>query len=165
MRQRPFQPSFELAAERPPRAVSADLRSRIDPRGPLRGRAAGDHLMLTVGERDRHLWSPWLHLELRPHREGEQRTYLRGFFTPAPGLWTAFAFAYLACGTIAFFASMWGVVQWRLDQSPWALAVGGAALAVILGLWLTSRIGRRLAAEQMRRLRDEVEAACLATPG
>ncbi len=131
---------------------------------PFVGRSVSDHLMLTVPEEVRHFWSPCLHLEIVPHRsEAESpapaRSYVRGFFTPHPSLWSWFVMAYLASGTLFFFAGIWGLTQLQLGRSPWAFWLCGGFALGAAALWLVSRAGRAAAAAQMNALHESVERA------
>lgn len=162
MRTRPFRPGFDHTVEAPPSAVRDAVARLLVDGGPCEGEALKEHLMLTVPKRTRHLWSPHLHLEIVAHRSEAQkpvpeRTYVRGFFTPHPNLWTAFMLTYLALATIAVFASMWGFVEWLLDEPPLALWVGFGALLPAGAMYLVSRAGRRLAADQMHVLHAVIE--------
>lgn len=162
MRTRPFRPGFDHTVEAPPEKVQAAVVRLLDEGGPCVGEALASHLMLTVPHAERHLWSPHLHLEIAAHRDeaskpSPTRAYVRGFFTPHPSLWTAFMFTYLALATIAVFASMWGFVEWLLDEPPLALWIGATALVLAGLLYLFSRAGRSLAKEQMHALHAAIE--------
>ncbi|MEZ5979342.1 MAG: hypothetical protein R3F34_14140 [Planctomycetota bacterium] len=168
MRQRPFRPGFDHTVDAPPREVGGAVARLVDAGAPFTGRALDGHVMLTVLPGERHLWSPYLHLKFEPHRSEEsapepRRTYVRGFFTPHPSLWSAFVFTYLALGTILAFASIWAFVEFTLDEEPVAAWVCGAAVLAALALHLFSRAGRTLAAEQMDRIHAEVERALAGT--
>lgn len=164
MRARPFRPGFDHTVDAPPAAVCGVVEGRLGASGPFVGQALSDHLMLTVQEDVRHFWSPYLHLHVEAHRSEEgrdapSRSYVRGFFTPHPSLWSAFMLAYLACASLAFFAGIWGLTQIQLGQRPFALALVAAFAGAALVLWALSRVGRRLAAEQMEALHAAVEQA------
>ena len=163
MRQRPFKPGFDHTVEASPESVSREIEACIASGGPCIGQSVQSHLMLTVAEDERHMWSPFLHLEVVPHRseadsDAPRRAYVRGFFTPRPSLWSAFLFSYLACATLSFFAAVWGASQWMIGESPSALWLSGLFALGGIGLWIVSSIGQRLAAVQMRELQATVEA-------
>ncbi|QDU84662.1 hypothetical protein Pla163_17740 [Planctomycetes bacterium Pla163] len=164
MRQRLFRPGFDLAVEAAPARVEAELAAHLRSDAPLIGTALGGHLMLTVPADERHFWSPYLHLSIEAHRTEVDspepaRSYVRGFFTPHPSLWTAFMLTYLALGTVLAFACMWALVQVVLDEAPWALGAVGVALLAAAVLFAIGRVGLGLATAQMSALRAEVEVA------
>jgi hypothetical protein len=167
MRQRAFRPGFDHTVEAPLGDVSRDLTTlTVGADAALCGNCLDRHFQLTVPGAERHFWSPWLHLELEVHRSEvdvdpalARRTYVRGYFTPAPALWTGFMLAHSALWLLVFFAGMWGLVQWwYLDQRPVAAWVAGVCLLFSLGLYLAARSGQRLARQQMQDLHGLVEA-------
>jgi hypothetical protein len=164
MRQRLLRPGFDLSVEAAPERVESELAEHLRSDSPLIGTALDGHLMLTVPAHVRHFWSPYLHLSIEPHRTELEsptpaRSYVRGFFTPHPSLWTAFMLTYLALGTVLAFACMWAVVQVVLDDAPWALGAAGVAVVVPGVLFAIGRAGMGLAAAQMSELRAEVDVA------
>ncbi len=161
MRPRPYRPGFDLAVDQRPTELLRALATLIEPGAGFIGRRVEGHLMLSVPEAQRHFWSPWLHLEVVAHRDqadacDPQRAYLRGFFTPHPNLWSSFLFAYLAFGTLTFFACIWALAQLQLDRAPSAALFALLFAFAALALHLTSVVGRRLAGDQMDRLEQAV---------
>jgi hypothetical protein len=61
------------------------------------------------------------------------------------------SYGFLACA--GGFAALLSLSQLAAGQSPWGLWVTGAALLLSLGPYMASRIGQRLAADQMELLR------------
>lgn len=140
-------------------------------------RRAGSHLMLTVKREHRHFWSPHAHVEVLAEAErdpqplpppvaladavlhaddapAELPTLVRVRYSPSPSIWTGFMLAYLALATIASFAAIFAGVQLTLSQNPWAFWFIPAAAAVALAMWLSSKVGQNLAAEQIDHLRQ-----------
>jgi hypothetical protein len=172
MRPRAFRPGFDHTVEAPPGEVACAVTDLVTGSAPaLYGNCLERHFQLTVPADQRHFWSPWLHLELEAHRSEAaldpglaRRTYVRGYFTPAPALWTGFLLAHSALWILVFFAGLWGLVQWwYLDQAPWALWIVGLCLLGSLGLLLMARSGQRLAKQQMQDLHGLVSAALQAS--
>ncbi len=162
-----FRPGFDRTVD-----FSADEVSRRIQRlvgagaGELAGNCLATHFQLTVQEGERHFWSPWLHLEIEARsrealddRGSTERAWVRGYFTPAPSLWTGFMLLGIALVSLAFFSGTWGLVQIYLGQSPLALL---GTLVCALGLLLLvgmSRAGQRLAEQQMDQLQKRVHSA------
>lgn len=146
-------PVFTFPAE----GLSEDVRRRLHALvrgGAFTGSVAGNHMMLTVQEKDRHFWSPWLHLEVSEDGESVE---VRGRFTPHPSLWTGFAFCYFSLIVMAGFAVVWGLSQWMIEERPTALWVA-LGCAVLVGLlWWSAQVGQRLARAQMEALRCAVQ--------
>ena len=118
-------------------------------------RSVGQHLVLTHTAHLRHLWSPWLHVEVEAIGSGSR---VIAKFSAHPNLWTSFAFGYFTLGTTALFAACFALAQTMLSQSPWAWWVAGVAAALMLAMFLIAKLGQRLAEDQMRDLSERLGA-------
>lgn len=121
------------------------------PDSPAQGRVLNDHVELTTCAQAYHVWSPRLQLHVIRTEEGEEM--LSGQFSPHPNVWTGFMALYGTLALGVLFALAFGVSQWSLDMTPWAL--WGALIAVVLmGLtYGAAFIGQGLGAEEMYTLR------------
>lgn len=117
--------------------------------------SVGQHLVLTHTAHLRHIWSPWLHVEVEALGSGSR---VVAKFSPHPNLWTSFAFGYFTLGTTALFAACFALAQTMLSQSPWAWWVAGVAAALMLAMFLIAKLGQRLAEDQMRELSERLGA-------
>ena len=104
------------------------------------------HAELRVRRDERHFWSPCLSIQLEGEGSGSD---LHGQIGPHPSLWVFFAFVYITSMSAACFGLIFGLVQWSLDMSPWALWVVPAAVLVCAVLLAVSRTGQKLADAQM----------------
>lgn len=157
---RPLRPTFVLHVPFSADEASERLQGLLREENPkVRGQAVQHHMMLTLQDRERRFWSPWLSLEIRKE-VGVDDTRVYGRFSPEPGLWMGFMMTYFALGVIACFASVWGASQWVLEASPTALWALPIVAVLALALWLATRTGQGLAAEEMGELRRVVET-CL----
>lgn len=153
-----MRPRFELPlAAGGPRTLEA-LRELLREDGcPCQGIVTSRHAELNVCERDRHFWSPQLSLEVVTDEDDTE--LLRGRFGPHPHVWGMFMVIYgvLALGGVA--GLMYGISQWMLDRTPWALLAVPAAGALGLFVYGATFIGQGLGAEQMYVLRKLVDDA------
>lgn len=161
MRPRIFRPGFDLDVDRSPGELYRQLEALIAADARFTGRCVEGHVMLTVPEAERHFWSPYLHVQIVAHRDeldepAPKRSYLRGFFTPHPSLWSSFVFGYLALSVLVFFSGIWGLVQITLGAAPTAGYVSLACALVMGALHLASAFGRRRATDQMGVLERSV---------
>ena len=111
-----------------------------------------NHAELFVCDEQAHFWSPWLSVSVEETESGG--SLLRGRFGPRPHVWTGFMFGYFSFGTATVFGGIWGLSQWSLGMSPsllWSVPAGLAACAFI---YVSSLVGQRLGAGQMRELRE-----------
>ena len=115
---------------------------------PVVGMVSGrlHHAELRVRREERHFWSPCLGLQLEARGTGSD---LHGQIGPHPSLWVFFAFVYITSMSAACFGLIFGLVQWSLDMSPWALWVVPVAIVICGVLLGVSRAGQKLADAQM----------------
>ena len=161
-------PSFErelpLASTQAIARLSAQLaagsqtlrRTRVPGGGRETTARDQDHLVLTVPATQQRFWSPWLTIELTPRGDG---THLFARFSPHPSVWTGFWFGYLALGLVLLFALVFTAALAMTGGSLWSLWIAGGATLAMAAMWWASRIGQRLAQEQMATLRAELERA------
>lgn len=152
-----MRPRFESVAPCPPEAAPQRLSAALArPGAPCRGRVFGTHAVLDVLHEEEHVWSPFLSLDLDWHPEG---TRVRGLFGPKPSVWSLFVAAYAICLFAAIFGFGFGLVQWSLGQTPWALAVlplAGLGAIVTYGF---ARLGQTRGRGQMDALRAFLDRA------
>lgn len=121
------------------------------------------HAVLFMRANERHFWSPYLYLEAQlPDAEDEDapaapRLHLR--FAPHPNVWTLFMAIYGVLGMVGTLGLMYGLSQWWLGWTPWALAAAPAAVALIGFVYGAAFIGQGLGSAQMYELRALVDRA------
>lgn len=143
----PVAPDVMLAA------LEAEL-ARTDAR--CIGYVLRDGADLRVGKAEAHLWSPTLNVKVRDDEDGRR---VMGRFAPHPNVWTTFMAIYGVLVMGGIFGSMYGIAQWMLGRSPWALMAAPVAAALFGFVYGAAFIGQGLGAEQMYVLRAVVDAA------
>lgn len=152
-------PTFDIPLERPRDEVITQLSDWVlHATCPFEGRMLAHHLTLTVCERDRHFWSPWLTLDVREQPD-EDGCHVHGRFNPHPSIWSAVIFSGLALMTISFVAACWGMAQLLMDRSPMAWLIIPACFCLAGALYWISHIGQAIADEQMDRIRAGIDEA------
>ncbi|TNE87730.1 MAG: hypothetical protein EP330_17365 [Deltaproteobacteria bacterium] len=111
------------------------------------GRAEASFLL---SEKHRHVFSPYLSLEVRPEGEGSR---LKGRFGPEPHLWTLFVAIYASFCVMLLAGSVYGSVQVALGLGHEGLYVCAAALAGLAGSCSVDLVGRARGASQMAHIR------------
>jgi hypothetical protein len=152
-----LRPTFEFVVPLSPEDAAARLDGLY--RDGFVGESVRTHLLVTTPRRERHFWSPWLHLDLRPVEGDAGATDVFGRFSPAPSIWTGFMLTYIALATVAFFSAVWAGAQLAIGARP--TMVWGVAGPVVIGgvmAW-SARAGQRLARAQMNQLHDAVRRA------
>jgi len=115
------------------------------------GNIIKNHVILSVPKSNEHYWSPQLNLELEDNEGG---TLIRGLFGPKPGVWTMFVFFYSAIGFLTMMGLIFGLSQMMLKMHAYGLWSVPVGLILLLGLFISSKIGQRLGYEQMTDLRQ-----------
>ncbi|MEZ4287684.1 MAG: hypothetical protein R3A47_05975 [Polyangiales bacterium] len=115
-------------------------------------------IIVSVAEKHRTPWSPYLHL--RFDSDGVGNTVVRGRFSPHPNVWTAFMMIYGVLTMLGMFGEIYGLAQWSLGKPTWALASMPIAISLIAFVYGASLIGQGLTNEQMFQMRSTVERAC-----
>ncbi len=159
-----MRPRFAAELQCDPETVVAALSEHLGQADPaLEGQFTPEHCVLRIPEGRRYFWSPELDVTFEPldpvADHAPQGVRVRCLFTPRPEIWTGFAFLYSVLGVAGVAATMYGLAQLALDQSPWALAGAPAALALIAFVYGATFIGQGLAATQMYELRTYLDAA------
>ena len=172
MAQPRMRPRFAVEVDCGIEDVMAALRERAEGNAQgVRVKCSRRHGVLDFPKQRRHFWSPQLGLTVEAVRESEGRTRVVGHFSPHPHIWQAFLFIYGTLFAVGFFATMFGVAEWAMGRTPWALlgpVVAGALAAFVYG---ATFIGQGLGAEEMYLLRayldgcvEEAQACYRARP-
>ena len=146
-----MRPRFEMTVpESPSQALQRlhDVLERAD--GPCTGSILGRHVRLRIREDKRTFWTPQLEVEIEPRDEG---ALVRGLFGPHPDIWTFFIATYAVMTFCGITGLLFGLVQWSLDWSPWALWSVPIAALMIGSVYVVALIGQRLGHDQMVPLR------------
>ena len=151
----PMRPTFKINFPVNP-DTAIDLLSQLlsDDDFPITGRIAGSHMMLVIPPDRRHFWSPWLHLEVEQISDDNSvsQSTVRGRFSPNPSVWTGFMLTYIALASMIFFAIMFGIAQWMMNNPLSSLKLI-PVFGIIAGvMYCSSLIGQRIAQEQMHEL-------------
>jgi len=155
-------PTFVVRAAGTPDAVAGRLGDWIDSDDcPFVGGRQGLHLQVAIAPARRHRWSPWLTIEVRA--SGDDAAEVFGRFNPSPSIWTGYMLASLALVTVIVSAGVWGLVQLMMEQWPTAMLAVPVCVGVMAVMWGVSAAGQRLAAAEMGRMREEIEAVVSAT--
>lgn len=145
MRPRPL---YEADARLPPDEVLARVRRALaGVPCPCVGIVGRDSFQLHVCDAERHLWSPWISIEVRGTGTG---AYLRGYFGPHPSLWGIFTGLYAVQVFVFVAGLMHGWISWTLQMPATGLWVAGATLISLAGSCAANIAGEWAGAPQMR---------------
>ncbi|NQU49126.1 MAG: hypothetical protein HQ519_10805 [Planctomycetes bacterium] len=153
-----LRPRFQLDVALPPHEVIQRLSDLIqNPSSPCTGMVADlqGHIDLQIAKEERHTWSPSMSINVEAKDAG---SYLRVLIGPNPGIWTAVAFSYLGLITGIMFLVILGSVQLFLNKDAWAFQIVAAFTVLLIGVWIASRVGSRLATPQIVQLRGLLDS-------
>ena len=146
-----MRPRFEMVVPEPPAQTLQrlhDVLRRAD--GPCTGSILGRHVRLRIREEHRHFWTPQLDVEVEAREDG---SLVRGLFGPHPDIWTFFIATYAVMTFCGITGLIFGLVQWSLGWTPWALWSVPIAVLMIGSVYGVALIGQRLGHDQMVQLR------------
>ena len=148
---RGMRPRFEMTVPDTPAHTLQRLHDILEkPDGAVTGSILGRHVRLRIPEDQRTFWTPQLDVEVEPHDDG---ALVRGLFGPHPDIWTFFIATYAVMTFCGITGVLFGLVQWSLGWSAWALWSAPVAALMIGSVYGVALIGQRLGQDQMRQLR------------
>ncbi|MCR9285751.1 MAG: dolichyl-diphosphooligosaccharide--protein glycosyltransferase subunit STT3 [Bacteroidetes bacterium] len=120
------------------------------------GYISDHHIFLKIPEKNRHYWSPELHLEVE---EKKEKTLIRALFGPRPSVWFMYIFFYCLLGFISMVILIMGFSQLNLGLSARILWVMPIIIILFLLAFSTAKAGQKLGHDEMHLLYDFVEDA------
>lgn len=146
-----------------PVGVLQRIAELLPDHGVCSGTVFRKHAVLFIRQRARHFWSPYLYLEAQlPDEEDEdapEAPRLHARFAPHPHVWTLFMAIYGVLGMAGMLGLMYGLSQWWLGWTPWAIAAAPASVALIGFVYGAAFIGQGLGGAQMYELRALLDRA------
>lgn len=147
-----MRPRFERVIPKTPAQTLQQLHETLEqPDGAVTGSILGRHVRLRIPEDRRTFWTPQLDIEVEPHGDG---ALVRGLFGPHPDIWTFFIATYAVMTFCGITGLLFGLVQWSLGWSPWALWSVPIVALMIGSVYAVALVGQRLGYDQMVQLRD-----------
>lgn len=161
MRPRPL---YEAEAMLPPVDVLTRVRAALEAGGcPCEGHVGRRHLNLHIRADQRHLWSPFICVEVSARDGGST---LRGYFGPHPHLWGIYTAVYATQVFLFIAGAVYGGVCWSLGEPLTGLWVAALMLATLALSCATNIAGEWAGAPQMELTRAFLaETLDLARPG
>lgn len=106
-------------------------------------------------------WAPQLQIRVEETEESNQRIIIRGLFGPRPSIWTLFMFSYGLGGAILLTTGLYGWIEWALGIGTFWVWTNLLGLILLIGPYLTAKLGQRIAVGHMRVLRTFIERVLL----
>ncbi|MCO4762220.1 MAG: pyridoxamine 5'-phosphate oxidase family protein [Myxococcales bacterium] len=152
-----LRPTFEFSVNMSAAEVQESLQRALESQtADVEGFVRTGRAQINIPRAEATFWSPELAITIE---DDGRRAKLHGRVGPHPQVWTLLMLLHLATAIIGGFGVFWGLSQWMVDQTPWAmLSIPGAL--IIHGLLLGAAfVGQGLGVEHVFRLRDFVDEA------
>ena len=146
-----IRPRFRLITPYDIREAQEHIIEAVKKDDTVDGRKAHDMFFLTIPKQRQHYWSPELRISFEKNEAGEG-TFMRCVVGPRQSVWLLFVFIYGFLGVISLFGGMYGLAQWNLGKPSIWLWCFPAAFLVILGVYITAKMGQRTGRDQMLHL-------------
>ena len=151
-----LRPKFDLDFPVPAAEAMERIRQGLDtPELRHRTMSAGRHAEFHVDASERKVWSPRLTVQVEDAPGGSS---LRGRFAPRADVWTGFMFVYFLVVFLIVFGATLGYVEQVSDETPWGYWAVPVGLLILTGIHVASYVGQRLARDQMRELRGQLDS-------
>ena len=109
---------------------------------------------IAIDGKENHFYSPQLVLRCRDDGDG---TRIEARFGPDPYVWAFYVLGAGGLTVFTFFATMFGIGQWMIGQTPYALLVAPGAATLAGLVYGASFVGQGMSQDQMYFLRHAVE--------
>ncbi len=154
-----FRPRFQQLAELTPKAVEEKILEQTQLSGcDYEVKCFPGFLCIRIPEKERHFWSPRLHLDLEATDDGT-KTQIRGIYGPNANVWGLFLCGYMILGVLAFIVGTFAFTQWAIGTYPWAFWPLGLILFAALTLYVMAQLGQKLGAQQTYQIHQIYESA------
>lgn len=108
------------------------------------------HIVLKIPQEKQHFWSPQMTVSFEELENGLTR--VRGLCGPRPSIWMMFIFFYFLLSFVGMMIMIMGFSQMSLGISYGILWLLPAIAFLLLMVYLTAKMGQRLARNEMETL-------------
>lgn len=151
-------PRYKLETDLSPKEVEQYFLDYVRTHKNIFGKVNHEVITIWANTDDHNYWKPFVSIRIEKANEKEDRlhTVINSLVGPSAAVWTFFMFLYFIFGILFMvFISLWYVeIQIKTDNYPWALPAAILCLVLVLGTWLATQIGKRLAKKDMEILHN-----------
>lgn len=102
-------------------------------------------------------WAPQLQIRVEQNDEKAGTIWVRGLFGPRPSIWTLFMFSYGLGGAIILTTGLYGWIELALGIGNFWVWTNLVGLLLMVGPYVSAKIGQRIAKSHMSVLRIFIE--------
>lgn len=109
-----------------------------------------------IQDQDKY-WAPQLELRIEKNPDNPSQIEIRGIFGPRNSVWTLFMFSYGLGGAILLTTGLYGWIELALDIGNFWVWTNLIGLILIIGPYVSSFVGKRIARNHVDLLRAFIE--------
>lgn len=151
-------PRFKVATRMLPEEFSRKMKLHLNNHKKVLGGYVNEEVSIIYLKRNMEkFWAPQLQVRVEQHERKPGKIYIRGLFGPRTSVWTLFMFSYGLGGAILLTTGLYGWIELLLGIGStwvWTNLIG---LVLIIGPYISARIGQRIAKSHMNVLRTFIE--------
>ena len=149
-----FRPRFRIESDFTCEEIENMINSKLQTANPdgFGSTFTPGHFILRIHPSKKHFWSPQMDISIR-NEDDDEHTVIRCLLAPAPTVWTMFMFLYALTGFGALVGFMIASSQYSLNKDIWGVWMGAGFLGVGIILYGIAQAGKKLAQDEMYRLR------------
>lgn len=129
-----------------------NLKIQIQKSNEITGNINNEVATIFVNSQYDTYWKPYLSLRIEKE---ENKTVIRGIFSPSAAVWTFFMFLYLVFSIVfMIFITIWLVTkQIKSNDFPWAIHVTIASFILLILTYAAAKVGQKLAKPELEKLK------------
>ncbi|CAM1346112.1 GTP-binding protein [Tenacibaculum crassostreae] len=148
-----LKPRFRLDYQMNSEALLEEIKKHLNDVSKYKMKVVDNHVVVDVPEKESHIWSPQLHLEIE--KISETTSHIKGLFGPKPQVWTFFMFLHFLVGTAFVIFGIVAYSNWSLKQTSIFPIVMLVVLPIVwITLYLIGSLGKSTGKEQMNELKE-----------
>ncbi len=151
-------PRFKVVAKMAPEEFSRKMKTHLENHNKTLGGYVNSEISLVYVKQDQDkLWAPQLQIRIERHERKSHKIFIRGLFGPRTSIWTFFMFSYILGGAILLTTGVYGWIELALGVGSFWVWTNVLGIILILGPYLSAKIGQRLARSHISVLRTFIE--------
>lgn len=155
-------PRFKVKTNMTVKEFTQKMKLHLNNHNKVLGGYINDEIGLIYVRQDKDkFWSPRLQIRIEKDEKKSSEIFIRGIFGPRTSVWTLFMFSYGLGGAILLTTGIYGWIELALGIGNlwvWSNLLG---LVLIIGSYISARIGQKIAKSHMKVLRAFIERVLL----
>ncbi|WGH74252.1 GTP-binding protein [Tenacibaculum tangerinum] len=148
-----LKPRFQLEYDMNSQDLLEGIKKHVSDVSKYKMRVVDNHVVIDVPEKESHLWSPQLQIEIE--EVSETKSNIKGLFGPKPQIWTFFMFLHFLVGTAFLIFAIVAYSNWSLKKTTMLPIVMLVVLPIVwVAMYLVGSLGKSTGKKQMDELKD-----------